>query len=73
VLIAIHEADAAASAVAEVKQFIDKLKDYLVAAETAGCDLSRVATYYDVSLRSVKQMSSSDLVVAVSPDADGCP
>ena len=65
------KADAAASAVAQVKQFIDELQNYLADAEEAGCDLSRIATYYDVNLRSMKQMSSADLVVAVSPDADG--
>ena len=65
------KADAAASAAAEAKQFIDDLKKYIADAEAAGCDLGRVATYYDVNLKSVKQMSSSDLTVAVSSNADG--
>lgn len=40
-------------------------------AEAAGADLARVATIYDINMQSVKKMTSSDLVVAVSPTADG--
>ncbi len=43
----------------------------LVQAEGTSQDLARIATYYDVNLRSVKQMSSADLMVAVSPTAKG--
>ncbi|GEB15199.1 hypothetical protein [Pimelobacter simplex] len=33
--------------------------------------MTRVATVYDINMQSVKKMSSADLVVAVSPTADG--
>ena len=39
--------------------------------EAAGSDMARVATVYDIKMQSVKKMTSADLVVAVSPTADG--
>ena len=39
--------------------------------EAAGSDMTRVATVYDINMQSVKKMTNADLVVAVSPTADG--
>ncbi|WFS11944.1 hypothetical protein [Rhodococcus aetherivorans] len=63
--------DSNATMVAEVQQFIDVLRGYMDEAESAGGDMGRVATVYDIHLQSVKKMKSADLVVAVSPTADG--
>ncbi|MFE3998947.1 DUF3644 domain-containing protein [Nocardioides sp. YIM B13467] len=59
------------TALAEVKQFLDGLRQYMDDAEAAGGDMARVATVYDIHMRSVKKMTSADLTVAVSPTADG--
>jgi hypothetical protein len=40
-------------------------------AESAGSDMTRVATLYDINMQSVKKMTSADLVVAISKTADG--
>ena len=58
-------------AVAEVQEFIDDVRELMDQAEQAGGDMGRVATIYDINLRSVKKMTSADLVVAVSQDAEG--
>jgi hypothetical protein len=55
----------------EVAQFIADVRGYMDQAELAGSNMSRVATVYDIHLQSVKKMTSADLVVAVSSDADG--
>lgn len=55
----------------EVQLFIDELRSLMDAAELAGSDMGRVATVYDINMQSVKKMTSADLVVAVSPTADG--
>jgi hypothetical protein len=57
--------------VLEIQEFIDALRSLMDKAASAGSDMSRVATVYDINLRSVKKMTSADLVVAVSPTADG--
>lgn len=59
------------TAVAEVEEFINELRQLMDAAENSGGDMARVATVYDINMQSVKKMSSADLVVAVSPTADG--
>ncbi|WP_370294276.1 DUF3644 domain-containing protein [Cryobacterium sp. TMT4-31] len=63
--------DKNATMVAEVQDSIDELRSYMDSAEAAGSDMTRVATVYDINLRSVKNMTSADLVVAVSQTADG--
>ncbi|GAB6938173.1 DUF3644 domain-containing protein [Isoptericola variabilis] len=63
--------DKSATMVAEVEQFIDELRRYMDAAENAGADMSRLATIYDIHMQSTRDMTSADLVVAVSPTADG--
>ncbi|NGN93913.1 DUF3644 domain-containing protein [Nocardioides sp. KC13] len=63
--------DRNATMVTEVEEFINALRDLMDAAQNAGGDMSRVATIYDINMQSVKKMSSADLVVAVSPTADG--
>lgn len=63
--------DKNATAVAEVQQFIDELRHFMDEAEAAGSDMARVATVYDINMQSVKKMMSADLVVAVSPTAEG--
>lgn len=40
-------------------------------AQDSGGDMARVATMYDINMQSVKKMTSADLIVAVSPTADG--
>jgi hypothetical protein len=60
-----------AQTIAEVQEFVDDVRSFMDEAEQAGSDMGRVATIYDVNLQSVKKMSSADLVVAVSSDADG--
>ncbi len=57
--------------VAEVQQFIGELRSFMDEAEAAGSDMSRVATVYDINMQSIKKMTSADLVVAVSPTANG--
>ncbi|MHA4855096.1 DUF3644 domain-containing protein [Rhodococcus sp. MSC1_016] len=63
--------DTSATVVSEVQEFIDELRGYMDEAEAAGSDLARVATVYDIHLQSVKKLESADLLVAVSPTADG--
>lgn len=63
--------DSNAVMVAEVKEFIGELRTYMDAAEAAGSDMTRVATVYDINMQSVKKLTSADLVVAISPTADG--
>jgi hypothetical protein len=55
----------------EVREFIDELRHLMDNVEKAGGDTARIATVYDINLQSVKKMTSADLVVAVSPDAQG--
>lgn len=63
--------DTSSTMVTEVQEFIGELRSMMDAVETAGGDVARIATIYDINLRSVKKMTSADLVVAVSPDATG--
>lgn len=63
--------DKNATMVAEVQEFIDELRHLMDDVEAAGSDMARVATVYDINMQSVKKMTSADLVVAVSPTADG--
>ncbi|QIZ37863.1 DUF3644 domain-containing protein [Saccharopolyspora sp. ASAGF58] len=63
--------DKNATMVAEVQQFIDELRRLMDEAEESGSDMARVATIYDINMQSVKKMTSADLIVAVSPNADG--
>lgn len=63
--------DKNATMVAEVEDFITELRDLMDDAQAAGGDMGRVATVYDIHMQSQKKMSSADLVVAVSPTADG--
>lgn len=63
--------DRNATMVAEVQDFIDELRHLMDDAESAGSDMTRVATVYDISMQSAKKMTSADLVVAVSSTADG--
>lgn len=58
-------------AIAEVQEFIDDVRGLMDQAEQDGGDMGRVATIYDINLQSVKKMTSADLVVAVSQDAEG--
>lgn len=51
---------------AEVIDFIDDLRRLVDEVEAAGGDTSRVATTYDINLRSVKSVTSADLVVGVA-------
>tara|TARA_B100000378_G_scaffold242272_1_gene211409 strand:+ start:8330 stop:9334 length:1005 start_codon:yes stop_codon:yes gene_type:complete len=63
--------DKNATMVAEVEEFIKELRTLMDDAQAAGSDMARVATVYDIHMQSVKKMTSADLVVAVSPTADG--
>ena len=53
----------------EAEQFLRRLYDSLKELEVNGNDLGRVATSYNVTLQSVKKVTSADLVVGVSGDA----
>lgn len=55
----------------EVEDFIDTLRALMDGAQADGADMDRVAVIYDIHLQSQKKMTSADLVVAVSPTADG--
>lgn len=55
----------------EVEDFIDTLRALMDEAQAKGADMDRVAAIYDIHLQSHKKMTSADLVVAVSPTADG--
>lgn len=50
-------------------EFLKRLRDALDRLETAGADVSRVATTYDVTLQSVKKIEAADIVLGV--DASG--
>ena len=63
--------DTKSTSVTEVQDFIEGLRRLLDDAQKAGGDLNRIASVYDIHLRSVKAMTSADLVVAVTGDADG--
>ncbi|WP_064635268.1 hypothetical protein [Mycolicibacterium vaccae] len=63
--------DTGSTMVREVQEFIGELRSMMDAVDAAGGDVARIATIYDINLRSVKKMTSADLVVAVSPDATG--
>lgn len=63
--------DKNATMVAEVQQFLDQLRSFMDEAEAAGSDMSRVATVYDINMQSIKKMTSADLIVAISPTANG--
>ena len=65
------KADNSLMMVTEVEDFINELRDLMDNAEADGADMARVAVVYDIHLRSEKKMTSADLVVAVSPTADG--
>lgn len=65
------KADKSSTMVAEVEDFINELRGLMDVAEASGADMSRLAVVYDIHLQSQKKMSSADLVVAVSPTADG--
>ncbi|NQX30083.1 DUF3644 domain-containing protein [Microbacteriaceae bacterium VKM Ac-2854] len=60
-----------ATMVAEVEDFINELRHLMDDAQAAGSDMGRIATMYDIHMQSQKKLSSADLVVAVSPTADG--
>ncbi|TDT33162.1 DUF3644 domain-containing protein [Naumannella halotolerans] len=64
------KADPSKSAVAEVREFIDGLRRLLDEAQAAGGDMQRVASVYDVHLRSTKTVTSRDLEVAVANDGE---
>lgn len=57
--------------VAEVEDFINELRSLMDETQKAGGDMGRVAVVYDIHLQSQKKLSSADLLVAVSPTADG--
>lgn len=63
--------DKGATMVQEVEDFISELRQLLDEAQAAGSDMGRVAVVYDIHMQSQKKLSSADLVVAVSPTADG--
>ncbi|MFJ4225397.1 DUF3644 domain-containing protein [Microbacterium sp. NPDC089695] len=63
--------DKNATMVAEVEDFITELRHLMDDVQATGGDMGRVATVYDIHMQSQKKMSSADLVVAVSPTADG--
>lgn len=52
-----------------VLSFIEHLRKVMDETERANGDMARLATVYDVHLRSIRKMSSADLVVAVDPSA----
>lgn len=60
-----------AAMVAEVEEFINELRSLMDDAQASGGDMGRVATVYDIHMQSQKKMTSADLVVAISPTADG--
>ncbi|MCV7496999.1 DUF3644 domain-containing protein [Micrococcus luteus] len=64
------KAEPSSAAVAEVHNFIDGLRGMIDRAQADGADMQRVAAVYDVHLRSVKALSSADLVVSVAKDGE---
>lgn len=65
------KADSESTMVAEVEEFIGDLRTLMDDAEAAGADPGRIAVVYDIHLQSQKNMTSADLIVAVSSTADG--
>ncbi len=63
--------DKNATMVAEVEAFINELRSLMDDVQAAGGDMGRVAVVYDIHMQSQKKLTSADLVVAVSPTADG--
>jgi hypothetical protein len=63
--------DRTATMIEELQHFIDEIRGLMDEADAAGSDMARVATVYDINMQSVKKMTSADLIVAVSPTADG--
>lgn len=63
--------DKGTTMVAEVEEFNKELRNFVDEAQAAGSDMARVATVYDINMQSVKKLTGADLVVAVSPTADG--
>lgn len=60
----------ATSAVTEVQDFIEGLRELLDKAQAAGADMQRVAAVYDVHLNSVKAVTRADLVVSVANEGE---
>lgn len=54
-----------------VDEFLRSLSEATEELETSGIDSSRLMTIYDVSLNSVKKISSADIVVGVDGDRTG--
>ncbi|MDR0593703.1 MAG: DUF3644 domain-containing protein [Bifidobacteriaceae bacterium] len=63
--------DKNARMVAVAQEFVEDLRKLLAEAEASGSDMARVAMVYDISLQSVKKVTSADLAVAVVPTANG--
>jgi len=63
--------DRKATMVAEVEEFINELRSLMDGAQAAGGDMGRVAVVYDIHMQSQKKLTGADLLVAVSPTADG--
>lgn len=63
------QVDPKAIATAELEEFLGELRQLLDEAQAAGADPLRVATIYDVHMRSTKAMTSADLMVGVTGDA----
>lgn len=57
--------------VAEVEDFINELRSLMDGAQAAGAEMGRVAVVYDIHMQSQKKLTAADLLVAVSPTADG--
>lgn len=58
-------------AVQEAQNFIDHLRERVKNVEDEGGDTGRVATVYDVHMKSVKKYGSRDLLVGVDQESDG--
>ncbi|GAA4687714.1 DUF3644 domain-containing protein [Kocuria gwangalliensis] len=64
------KAEPASSAVAEVQDFIEDLRNLLDETQAAGADMQRVAAVYDVHLHSTKAVTGADLVVSVAQEGE---
>lgn len=64
-------ADPETTSPTEVRQFMEVLRGIMDDAEAAGGEMFRVATLYDINMRSSKQITSADLVVAIDPAGEG--
>ncbi|MDO4784180.1 MAG: DUF3644 domain-containing protein [Propionibacteriaceae bacterium] len=64
------KAEPSTSVVEEVQDFINGLRKMIDQAKADGADMRRVAAVYDVHLRYTKTVSSADLVVSVTEDAE---